>query len=85
MVHWGDLDTHGFAILARLRGGLPHFCSFLMDRETLHRHRSLWVSEPEPSTGDLLRLTPGERRVFEELKEKILEGKGVRLEQERIP
>ena len=85
MVYWGDLDTHGFAILDRLRGGFPHVRSFLMDRETLHRHRSLWVTEPEPFTGELLRLTPGERRVFEELKEKIREGKGVRLEQERIP
>lgn len=33
--YWGDIDTHGFAILARLRKHLPHTRSLLMDREAL--------------------------------------------------
>ena len=30
--YWGDIDTHGFAILHRLRAWLPHVRSLLMDR-----------------------------------------------------
>lgn len=37
--YWGDLDTHGFAILDKLRAWLPRARSFLMDRETLLAHR----------------------------------------------
>lgn len=85
MVYWGDIDTHGFAILDRLRSGFPRVCSLLMDRETFHRHRHLWVSEPEPFSGELSRLGPGEKEVFLELKAGIRDGRGVRLEQERIP
>ena len=35
LVYWGDIDTHGFAILNRLRHHLPHARSMLMDRATL--------------------------------------------------
>jgi hypothetical protein len=41
--YWGDLDTHGFAILSRLRQHLPQARSLLMDTETLLAHRDLWV------------------------------------------
>src|SRR5690606_28937547 len=44
--YWGDIDTHGFGILNRLRAALPGVRSFLMDRETLLSHRELWVQEP---------------------------------------
>jgi hypothetical protein len=37
--YWGDLDTHGFAILHSLRAWLPQTQSFLMDRQTLAEHR----------------------------------------------
>ena len=33
--YWGDIDTHGFAILDQLRARFVHAQSFLMDRETL--------------------------------------------------
>ena len=33
--YWGDIDTHGFAILDQLRRRFEHVESFLMDRETL--------------------------------------------------
>lgn len=43
--YWGDLDTHGFAILSRLRQYFPHTRSFLMDCDTLLMHRDLWTEE----------------------------------------
>ena len=55
--YWGDLDTHGFAILSRLRQHLPQARSLLMDTETLLAHRDLWVQEERPETGLLLGLT----------------------------
>src|SRR5699024_4906589 len=39
VVYWGDIDTHGFAILHRLRTWLPQTTSILMDRETLFAHQ----------------------------------------------
>jgi len=33
--YWGDIDTHGFAILDQLRSQFEHVESFLMDRATL--------------------------------------------------
>ncbi len=62
VVYWGDLDTHGFAILDRLRAWLPHTRSFLMDRETLLAHRDRWVVEERPATSVLDAARPGESR-----------------------
>lgn len=83
--YWGDLDTHGFGILHRLRATLPAAHSFLMDREILEAHRPLWGREPADKRylGDPTRLTPAERTLFEELRNDRL-GERVRLEQERI-
>jgi hypothetical protein len=83
VVYWGDIDTHGFAILDRLRAWLPETQSVLMDRETLLAHRDRWVTEDRPATSVLTRLTPGERGLYQELVEGGL-GDRVRLEQERI-
>jgi hypothetical protein len=83
VIYWGDIDTHGFAILSRLRALFPHVRSFLMDRETLLTHRPLWAREEEPYTGGLHHLTAEEDALFEELRQGTL-GYGVRLEQERI-
>lgn len=33
--YWGDIDTHGFAILDQLRSQFDHVESLLMDRDTL--------------------------------------------------
>lgn len=84
--YWGDLDTHGFAILSRLRSNLPGARSFLMDRMTLDAHRRLWGQEPVDSRylGDLSALTGPEQAVFMALRENLV-GERVRLEQERIP
>ena len=84
--YWGDLDTHGFAILDRLRAHLPRAQSLLMDRATLETHHDLWGQEREDRrhTGDLTRLTPAEDELFRMLRDDI-PGDRVRLEQERIP
>ncbi|MCM1011210.1 MULTISPECIES: DUF3322 and DUF2220 domain-containing protein [unclassified Brevibacterium] len=81
VVYWGDLDSHGFAILNRLRAHLPGVESLLMDEDTLLAHRDLWVREPTPHRGSLPGLTGSERRALDRLRS---EG-DVRLEQERIP
>ena len=81
--YWGDLDTHGFAILDLVRSQLPQVASTLMDRETLLRHRSRWVAEPRQTRADLVHLNGAERALYEDLVEGA-HGPSVRLEQERI-
>lgn len=81
--YWGDIDTHGFVMLDRLRAIFPAVQSLLMDRETLLAHRSLWVQETTPHVGPLPRLTDGERALFEDLQRDRI-GDRIRLEQERI-
>ena len=80
----GDLDTHGFAILDRLRGALPHVRSLLMDRRTLLDHEHAWVQESAPTRHPLPRLTSEESELYRDLAEDMY-GPSVRLEQERIP
>jgi hypothetical protein len=81
--YWGDLDTHGFAILDKLRGTFPGARSFLMDRQTLLDHRAFWGEEPERYDKPLARLTAEETAVYDDLRLDRL-GKRVRLEQERV-
>jgi hypothetical protein len=83
LVYWGDLDTHGFAILNRLRHRFPHARSLLMDNDTLLAHRTQWVTEPSPAAVVLDRLTPDEQALYGILCAGVL-GPAVRLEQERI-
>jgi len=79
--YWGDLDTHGFAILNRLRHHLPRVDSVLMDVGTLLAHRSLWAREEKPQSAQLPLLTASEREAYEVL----LSEPNARLEQERLP
>lgn len=81
--YWGDLDTHGFAILHQLRAWLPQTQTFLMDRATLLAHRDRWVHETAPTAATLSRLTADEAALYADLVSGRL-GEGVRLEQERI-
>ena len=83
MYYWGDIDTHGFAILNRLRTVFPDANSLLMDRETLLCHRPLWVPEHKPHLGALPHLTVEEQALFQDLQCDRL-GTQVRLEQERV-
>ena len=80
--YWGDIDTHGFAILSELRARWPHTRSLLMDEATLAAHRALCVEEPQPAKYLPEHLTPQERRLFANLH--TADGKNLRLEQERI-
>ncbi len=81
--YWGDIDTHGFAILNQLRGFFPHAASFLMDQQTLLAHRSLWGVEAQPETGMLARLNTEESILYDQLRQNLW-GERIRLEQERI-
>lgn len=81
--YWGDLDTHGFAILDQLRADFPETESFLMDRATLLAHRELWTSESSPTKAELTRLLPDELGLYDELRYDR-HAPALRLEQERI-
>lgn len=81
--YWGDLDTHGFAMLDQVRSFLPQTYSMLMEESTLLKHRDLWSVEDKPFLGQLTRLTPDEHRLLHSLQSNTW-GKGVRLEQERV-
>ncbi|HCU25600.1 MAG TPA: hypothetical protein DF383_11345 [Deltaproteobacteria bacterium] len=81
--YWGDIDTHGFAILDQLRAQLPHAQSILMDRETLLAHRPFWGEEAEPQRRELSRLTEAEQELYGELRAQRW-AVNLRLEQERI-
>jgi hypothetical protein len=83
VLYWGDIDTHGFAILDRLRAWLPQTRSAMMDRETLLAHQDRWVSEERPASSSLTRLTRAEQDLFADLVTDAL-GERIRLEQERV-
>lgn len=83
VTYWGDIDTHGFAILDRLRAWLPQTRSALMDRATLLTHRDRWGREERPAHSSLTRLTAAEQDLYADLVTDAL-GERVRLEQERI-
>ena len=82
--YWGNLDTHGFAILDRLRRHFPHTISFLMDEETLLNYPYFWSKESKPKIENLTLLTEDELQLYLALQYHQF-GKNVRLEQEFIP
>lgn len=83
-VYWGDLDTHGFAILNRARSYLPELESILMDEATLRNHQDLWVEEKDQHVAETLPLlTVSEQAVYQAIRRNAW-GQNVRLEQERI-
>lgn len=91
LYYWGDIDTHGFAILDGLRASFPHADSFLMDRQTLMDHAASWGTEGDPSVRDLGRLCLDEAELYDDLRFCRLTSpasecdvKQVRFEQERV-
>ena len=83
-VYWGDIDTHGFAILNRARGYFPSLESALMDEQTLLRFRELWTGEQSQHAAQQLPLlSAAEAHVYCSLKTNSL-AQHVRLEQERV-
>lgn len=81
--YWGDIDTHGFAILDQLRSQFDHVESFLMDRTTLLAFESQWGKEEKQALRDLPRLNPEEKALYDDLRDNRIR-KNLRLEQERI-
>ncbi len=82
IVYWGDLDTHGFSILSRMRRYFPHTQSLLMDAPTLQQYAHLCTEEPENARcADILQhLQPAELALYQKLQQTHQ-----RLEQERLP
>ncbi len=85
LVYFGDIDTHGFSILDRLRKAFPTTRSMLMDRDTLLAHRHAWTEEPaaKRQLNELARLNADEYALFDDLRHDRL-GRALRLEQERV-
>jgi hypothetical protein len=81
--YWGDIDTHGFAILDQVRAALPHAQSMLMDRATLDSHSTHWGNEPTPTRRDLTHLTEDEAALYDALRTNAIRN-NLRLEQERV-
>ncbi|MFG2785763.1 Wadjet anti-phage system protein JetD domain-containing protein [Streptomyces prunicolor] len=81
--YWGDIDTHGFAILDQVRKRFPRTTSLLMDRATLLSHKSHWGEEKTQALGSLLHLTPDEAQLNHDLRDGTYRPH-LRLEQERI-
>ena len=81
--YWGDIDTHGFAILDQLRSHFPRVESFLMDRATLLAFESVWGEEQKQTLRDLPRLDSNESALYDDLRDNRLR-KNLRLEQEMI-
>jgi hypothetical protein len=81
--YWGDIDTHGFAILDQLRTCLPHVHSLLMDRATLLAFETQWGVEDKQTLRDLRRLNVEESAMYDDLRDNRLRP-NLRLEQERI-
>ncbi|MDZ7642655.1 MAG: DUF2220 domain-containing protein [Desulfurivibrio sp.] len=83
LYYWGDIDTHGFAILDQLRRIFPQTRSLLMDRETLLAHQGQWGREPKQEKRELSRLNPAETALYNELRHNLL-APALRLEQEKV-
>jgi hypothetical protein len=81
LYYWGDLDTQGFEILAKLRTHYPHIRSWLMDEATLHEFAPFVVAgKPSPHELPVGSLAEEDTAVYQYLRQHNL-----RLEQERIP
>jgi hypothetical protein len=81
--YWGDLDTHGYAILNQFREIFPRTKSILMDRKTLLDNEISWGREPKPVTSDLKNLTKVELELYNDMRYNRIEP-NIRLEQEFI-
>ncbi len=81
--YWGDIDTHGFAMLDQIRHYFPHTRSLLMDLRTLLDHRMLWGKEQAPLNRNLPCLNPAEAAVYQGLRQNRW-APALRLEQERV-
>lgn len=81
--YWGDIDSHGFAILHQLRRRFGHVKSLLMDKQTLLAHQAFWGCEKDQALHDLPLLLPDEQALFDALRDNRIQN-NLRLEQEFI-
>jgi len=85
LYYWGDIDTHGFAILSQFRSYFSHTQSMLMDKKTLEENKSMASKEAlvKRFMGVLAHLSASEEEVFLSLKKDVY-AQRFRLEQERV-
>jgi len=81
--YWGDIDTHGFAILNQLRFSIRNVESFLMDRSTLMKFEPYWVVEEKQALRDLTKLNKEESALYDDLRDNRIRNR-LRLEQEMV-
>lgn len=81
--YWGDIDTHGLAILGRARRYLPHLRSLLMDKQTFLKFSDQWVYEGKPTLATVDGLHDDESQLLADLQNNRW-GTALRLEQERV-
>lgn len=83
VAYWGDMDTWGLSMLARVRLAMPSVTAVLMDRACFDQYApALAVREPVPVEGGIPDgLTADERAFFAHL---VTQERG-RLEQEFLP
>lgn len=79
LYYWGDLDTHGLAILSRFRDFFPNTQAVMMDEATFDAYPNAWVAGKPYHGAVPENLSTEERQLFERLNSKLL-----RLEQERV-
>jgi hypothetical protein len=86
LYYWGDIDTHGFAILSQIRSYFSNIESILMHEEVINNYKSMATEEPlaKRFMGELKYLTKNEENIFNNLKKNSYANE-FRLEQERIP
>jgi hypothetical protein len=84
VTYWGDIDTHGFTILARARKVFGKVTSTLMDETTLKTFLDRSIPEPVQSfSADVAHLSVAEAAVYRGLLDGTW-GRSLRLEQERM-
>ncbi|WP_406336301.1 DUF2220 family protein [Streptomyces zaomyceticus] len=81
--YWGDIDTHGFAILSQVRASFPHTQSLLMDTATLLAHQEHWGEERSQTLESPRHLSDAEAQLEQSLRDGTYRPH-LRLEQERI-
>lgn len=85
LLYWGDIDTHGFAILSRAKSIFPTLTSVLMDEATVSHCYGLWGTEPMPHSAETLAcLNDQEAALYSGLKCHKWAA-ALRMEQERVP
>ena len=85
--YWGDIDSHGFAMLAQIKQYYPNATSLLMNEQVLMACKDQWHSESTPcalTTEQLTYLNSDEQRVYLQLAD-VNKIQNLRLEQEVIP